>query len=148
MNSIVADLLNNKGRFVHCIQPGATVFDAISKMVDLRIGSLLVIDEHEALVGIVTSNDYLKKVALMGRSSRTTFVIEIMCADLVFINEAFTIPQCLLLMTERRIHYLPVLEEGEVSGIISIGDCAREIAYDHDITIQYFTDFIERRYPV
>ncbi|AWV88513.1 CBS domain-containing protein [Bradymonas sediminis] len=148
MNSMVGDLLNRKGRFVHSIDPGATVFDAISKMVDLSIGSLLVVDNTQALAGIITSTDYLKKVALQGRSSRTSFVIEIMNPDLVFINERFSIPRCLYLMTEHRVHYLPVLEDGELSGIISIGDCAREIAYDHDVTVQYFTDLIERRYPV
>jgi CBS domain-containing protein len=148
METLVGDVLNQKGRFVHSIDPGATVFDAISKMVDFNIGSLLVAGADGELVGIMTSRDYLKKVVLLGRSSRTTFVAEIMTPEVAVISEGFTIPQCLYLMTERRCHYLPVVRDGRLDGVISIGDCAREIARDRDITVQYFVDFIQRRYPV
>lgn len=148
MDSLAGDVLNQKGRQVHGIEPGATVFDAISKMVDLNIGSLLVFDADASIAGILTSRDYLKKVVLQGRSSRTTFVAEIMTPEVIVISEAYSIPQCLMLMTQQRCHYLPVVTDGQVVGMLSIGDCAREIAYDRDVTVQYLVDFIYRRYPV
>jgi CBS domain-containing protein len=147
MDSLVGDVLNHKGWFVHTIEPGATVFDAIKNMVDLKIGALVVTDDDDQMVGIVTERDYLTKVALEGRSSRTTFVQEIMTEQVVVIQSSFTIEQCLLLMTEKRCRHLPVIRDGGVVGLISIGDCAREISDDRNITVQYFVDFIQRRYP-
>lgn len=147
MDSLVGDVLNHKGWLVHTIEPGATVFDAIREMVDLNIGALVVTDDNGQMVGIMTERDYLSKVALKGRSSRTTFVQEIMTDQVVVIQSDFTIRQCLVLMTEKRCRHLPVIKNGSVEGLISIGDCAREISDDREITVQYFVDFIQRRYP-
>ena len=147
MDSLVGDVLNQKGWFIHTIDPGATVFEAIEEMVDLNIGALVVKNDRDELVGIMTERDYLTKIALEGRSSKTTFVQEIMTDQVVVIEAGFDIRQCLFLMTEKRCRHLPVLRDGSVEGLISIGDCAREIAHDRDITVQYFVDFIQRRYP-
>lgn len=147
MDSTVGDVLNHKGWFVHSVGPGETVFDAISTMVELNIGALVVVDDNDSLVGIMTERDYLKKIALQGRSSRTTFVQEIMTEKVVVIEPGFTVKQCLYLMTEKRCRHLPVIQDGRVRGLISIGDCAREIAHDATITVQYFVDFIRGRYP-
>jgi CBS domain-containing protein len=147
MDTLVGDILNHKGWHVHAIGPGATVFEAIKEMVDLNIGALVVTDDAGQMVGIMTERDYLTKVALEGRSSRTTFVQEIMTDQVVVIQSDFTIEQCLVLMTEKRCRHLPVIRNSSVEGIISIGDCAREISDDRQITVQYFVDFIHRRYP-
>ncbi|MFP4599753.1 MAG: CBS domain-containing protein [Persicimonas sp.] len=148
MESLVGDVLNKKGWFIHTIEGEATVFEAISKMVELNIGSLVVCDEHCHIAGIMTERDYLTKIALKGRSSSETKVEEIMTKKVVVIEPGFTIKQCLYLMTEKRCRHLPVIRDGGVAGLISIGDCAREISYDREITVRYFTDFIQRRYPV
>lgn len=147
MDSLVADVLRRKGRVIHHIDPGATVFEAISKMVELNIGSLLVTDKEGDVAGIMTSRDYLKKVALQGRSSRTTFVAEIMDQDITAVSEGYTITQCLFVMSQKRCHYLPVVDDGVVVGMMSMGDCAREIARDQAVMVQYFVDFIYQRYP-
>ncbi len=147
MDSLVGDVLNQKGWFVHTIEQGATVFDAINEMVERNIGALVVTDDAGQMVGILTERDYLTQVALEGRSSRTTFVHEIMTEQVVVIESGFTIRQCLFLMTEKRCRHLPVIRDGSVVGMISIGDCAREIAHDREVTVQYFVDFIQRRYP-
>lgn len=147
MDSLVGDVLNHKGWFVHKIDQGDTVFSAIEKMVDLNIGSLVVTDDDGEMVGIMTERDYLAKVALEGRSSKTTFIYEIMTKQVVVIEAGFNMRQCLFLMTEKRCRHLPVVRDGKVEGLISIGDCAREIAHDRDVTVQYFVDFIQRRYP-
>jgi CBS domain-containing protein len=147
MDCLVGDVLNHKGWFVHTIGPGATVFEAIKEMVDLKVGALVVTDDDGQMVGILTERDYLMKVALEGHSSRRTFVQEIMTELVVVVESDFTIRQCLLLMTEKRCRHLPVIKNDSVSGLISIGDCAREISDDREITVQYFVDFIQRRYP-
>ncbi len=147
MDSFVGEVLNHKGWYIHTIAPQATVFDAIGKMVDLNIGALVVAAHDGTLAGIVTERDYLKKVAIKGRSSRSTFVHEIMTEQVVVIESGFTMRHCLYLMTQQRCRHLPVIRDGSVAGIISIGDCAREIARDHEVTVQYFVDFIQRRYP-
>lgn len=147
MDSFVAEVLNQKGWFVHTITPQATVFEAIDRMVDLNVGALVVAGDDGALLGIVTERDYLRKVALKGRSSRTTLVQEIMSEQVVVIEPGFTMRQCLYLMTQKRCRHLPVIRDGSLEGVISIGDCAREIARDHEVTVQYFVDFIQRRYP-
>ena len=147
MESLVCDVLDKKGWFVHTTEPGVTVFDAIDKMVELNIGALVVVDEEGNLAGILTERDYLRKIAIEGRSSRTTFVQEVMTENVLVIQPSFTIKQCLWLMTEKRCRHLPVVDDGALRGMISIGDCAREIARDNEVTVQYFVDFIARRYP-
>jgi signal-transduction protein with cAMP-binding, CBS, and nucleotidyltransferase domain len=147
MDSSARDILNKKGWQVHTIEPQATVFEAIDKMVDLNIGALVVTGDDGSLEGMITERDYLTKVALKGRSSRSTTVAEIMTSDLVVIETGYTVRHCLWLMTEHRCRHLPVVKDGAVIGLVSTGDCAREIASDRQITVQYFVDFIARRYP-
>ena len=120
----VSDILDAKGTDVLGIEGSATVPEAVAKMVEANIGALLVY-ESGALAGIVTERDYLRRVAVEGRDERTTPVREIMGRELVYVGPEATVDECMAVMTERRIRHLPVLEEGRLAGIISIGDLVK-----------------------
>src|SRR5690606_4622874 len=104
----VSQLLAIKGQVVHTIDKTATVFDAIGKMVTRNVGALVVMDGADP-VGMLTERDYLRKVALQGRSSRTTLVKEIMSDRLLFVGLDTEIEECMTLMTQKRLRHLPVI---------------------------------------
>ena len=106
------------------IGPDATVFEAIGRMVEANVGSILVI-EGDALRGIFTERDYLRRIALQGRTSRETLVRDVMTSELVTVEPDDRVDTCLALMTERKIRHLPVLDDGQIAGVVSIGDCVR-----------------------
>lgn len=120
----VSSLLTRKGDQVVTIGPDATVFDTIARMVEHNVGSILV-TEGGALRGIFTERDYLRRIALEGRTSRETTLRDVMTADLVTVAPDTSIDACLVLMTRHKIRHLPVLSGGEVAGVVSIGDCVR-----------------------
>src|SRR4029450_9186162 len=121
----VFDILETKGRHVLDVDGSATVLEAITKMVDGNVGSLLVTDGGR-LVGIVTERDYLRRVTLEGRDERTTPVREIMSSPIVYTTPESSIEECMAVMTERRIRHLPVLTESrDVAGVVSIGDLVK-----------------------
>lgn len=138
---LVNHLLDTKGRNIVSISPDASVFDAIKQMADLAVGSLLVMDKGK-LLGILTERDYARKVILKGRSSENTKVTEIMTSEVLTTSGAETVNQCMELMTERRIRHLPVVENGEVVGIISIGDLVQAIISDQQEEIEQLGHYI------
>ena len=143
---IVSDLLRVKGHDVHTIECRASVLDAVRRMVDRNVGSLLVLDGGE-IVGIITERDYLREIVLKGRTSRETPVEAIMTKELVVVGPEDTIESCMAVMTEKRIRHLPVLREGSLAGLISIGDVVRRLSQDQKAEIRYLTDYITGRYP-
>lgn len=138
----VSQLLAIKGNTVHTISRSATVFEAIDKMVSHNVGSLVVIDGAEPC-GILTERDYLRKVALQGRSSRTTFVYEIMSPTLTAVDLDTDVEDCMALMTRERIRHLPVFEQGLLVGIVSIGDIVKHLASDRKLLIEQLTAYIQ-----
>jgi CBS domain-containing protein len=116
----IAEILNTKGHTIWSISPDTIVFDAIQLMSDKNVGALPVIDGGK-LVGILTERDYTRKIALKGKSSKQTAVREIVSQP-VIVQPDHTIEECMRLMTENRVRHLPVLEEGTLVGIVSIGD--------------------------
>ena len=142
----VSDLLRVKGHDVHTIERRASVLDAVRRMVDRNVGSLLVLDGGE-IVGIITERDYLREIVLKGRTSRETPVEAIMTKQLVVVSPEDTIESCMAVMTEKRIRHLPVLREGSLAGLISIGDVVRRLSQDQKAEIRYLTDYITGRYP-
>ena len=142
----VADLIRVKGRDVYTIESGASVYDAVKRMVDHNAGSLLVVDGGE-IRGIITERDYLREIVLKGRTSKATEVRTIMTADVVCVGPNDTIEECMAVMTEKRIRHLPVLEEGRLAGLISIGDVVRQLSKDQKAQIRYLTDYITGKYP-
>ena len=126
----VGDLLDVKGSEFVSISPGATVADAVAKMAEMSIGSLLVMQDG-ALSGIVTERDYARKVVAGGMSSENTLVSDIMTADVFTTDVEQNIDECMMLMTEKRIRHLPVVDGDTVLGIISIGDLMKAIVSDN-----------------
>jgi len=122
---LVKHLLDAKGRNVISISADASVFDAIKMMADESIGSLVVLDENGGLAGIVTERDYARKVIVKGRSSRDTRVADIMTADVLTTSCDNTVNSCMEVMSEKKLRHLPVVEDGAMIGLISIGDVVK-----------------------
>ena len=139
---LVKHLLDAKGRNVISIAPDASVFDAIKVMADESIGSLVVLDENGKLAGIVTERDYARKVIVMGRSSKDTPVAEIMTTDVLTAASDHTVNACMEIMTERKIRHLPVVEDGRVIAMISIGDLVQAIIADQQEAIEQLESYI------
>ncbi len=138
---LVKHLLDSKGRDVISIVEEASVFDAIKLMADRSIGSLLVMADGE-LKGILTERDYARNVIVTGRSSKSTQVREIMTADVFSACTNQTVNDCMTVMTEGRIRHLPVVESGEVLGMISIGDLVQAIIADQKEEIEQLEHYI------
>ena len=138
---LVQHLLDSKGREIISIVQDASVFDAIKLMADRAVGSLLVMDGDE-LQGIVTERDYARKVIIKGRSSESTPVADIMTKDLVTASVDQSVNDCMTLMTERRIRHLPVIVDGKVAGLISIGDLVQAIISDQQQEIEQLEQYI------
>jgi CBS domain-containing protein len=138
---LVRHLLDRKGGEVIAIGREASVFDAIKIMADRAVGSLLVIDGDE-LAGIVTERDYARKVILKGRSSNSTTVGEIMTTSVVTAGIDQTVYDCMTTMSDRRIRHLPVVEDGKVVGLISIGDLVQAIIADQQEAIEHLEHYI------
>jgi CBS domain-containing protein len=138
---LVSDILEGKGHEVLEIEADATVFDAVKRMVEANVGSLLV-RERGRVVGIVTERDYLRRVALEGRDDETTPVREAMTSPLVVVTPETPIDECMAVMTDRRIRHLPVVEGGQVVGVVSIGDVVKYTSQQQSFEIKYLTEFI------
>ncbi len=139
--SKVSEILGDKGGSVLSIEAGASVFEAVQEMVEANVGSLLVTDGG-GIVGIVTERDYLRRVTLEGRTDRDTAVGEIMTAPLVVVTPETEIDECMAVMTDRRIRHLPVVEGGDVVGVVSIGDLVKFKSKQQSFEIQYLTEYI------
>jgi len=121
---LVQHLLDTKGRDIISITPEASVLDAIKLMAERGVGSLLIMQGDE-LLGIITERDYARKVIIKGRASESTEVREIMTTDICSATSQQTISDCMELVTERKIRHLPVIDDGVVTGMLSIGDLVR-----------------------
>jgi CBS domain-containing protein len=140
----VKEILDEKGHDVLQIEADASVFDAVKKMVDAGVGSLLVIEERE-IAGIFTERDYLRRMTLEGRDDKETPVRDVMSSPLVVVTPQNTIDECMAMMTDRRIRHLPVVDDGDVVGIVSIGDIVKFKSKQQSFEIKYLTDYITAR---
>jgi signal-transduction protein with cAMP-binding, CBS, and nucleotidyltransferase domain len=138
----VKDLLDDKGYKLFSLAPHDTVYDAIKAMAERSVGALVVLDGTKKLAGILSERDYARKVILQGRRSQDTPVSDIMTTKVICVNRERTIDECMALMTERRIRHLPVIEENEVIGIISIGDVVRAVIQEKQFLIEQLERYI------
>ena len=134
-------LLGAKGHSVHTIGPDATVLDALGEMARRDVGALVVIEDGE-MVGLLSERDYARKVILKGKFSKDVPVREIMSAEVVSVTATEKIDSCMRLMTQKRIRHLPVLENGQLVGIISIGDVVKAIIGEQKFTIEELERYI------
>jgi len=137
----VSEILGNKGGDVLRIDADASVLEAVRQMVEANVGSLLVMDGGD-VGGIVTERDYLRRVAHEGPADDQVTVREIMSSPLVVVGPETEIDECMAVMTDRRIRHLPVVDGGEVVGIVSIGDVVKFKSKQQSFEIRYLTDYI------
>jgi CBS domain-containing protein len=140
MNQL-SEILDEKGHDVLRIEADASVFEAVKRMVEANVGSLLV-TEGDEIRGIVTERDYLRRVALEGRTDTGTAVREIMSSPLIVVTPQTTVDESMALMTDRRIRHVPVVDGGEVVGIVSIGDVVKFKSKRQSFEIQFLHDYI------
>jgi len=138
---LVQQVLDTKGRDIISIRPEASVLEAVKIMAEKSIGSLLIMQGDE-LVGIITERDYARKVIIKGRSSESTEVREIMTANIFSATSQQTVSECMEIVTERKIRHLPVIDDGVVTGMVSIGDLVRAIISDQQDEITHLEKYI------
>jgi CBS domain-containing protein len=140
--TILAHILNSKSdHTVYTITPAASVFDAVKLMAEKSIGALVVL-EGEKVVGIITERDYARKIVLMARSSKETLVRDIMTTSVMYVLPNHTSEECMALMTEHRLRHLPVIDQGKLIGLISIGDLVKDIISEQRFIIQQLEHYI------
>jgi CBS domain-containing protein len=142
----VKDILQNKGSAIYSTTPEEMVYDAIKKMSELAIGALVVLD-NEKLVGILSERDYRDKVILQGKQSKTTPVKDIMSRQVFCVNSTDDIQLCMKLMTVKKIRHLPVLDNEELLGVISIGDVVKSVIDKQRVEIDELRSYIGGSYP-
>ncbi len=137
----VMDVLKSKDNNIWSVSPQETAYKALEIMADKNIGALLVIDEGQ-IVGVFSERDYARKVILKGKSSKETNVGELMSSPVIYISPEKSIEECMALMTTTRHRHMPVIENGKLIGLVSIGDVVNAIITTQKITIQDLNNYI------
>ena len=137
----IAQLLNAKGDQIWSVEPKATIFEALEIMSEKEIGALLVMEDGK-LMGIFSERDYARKVILKGKSSKETAVGELMTKKVFYIDSQKTINDCMAMMTAKRIRHVPVIEDNQVMGIVTIGDVVNQIISEQEVTINHLENYI------
>ena len=140
-NAPISEILRTKGGTVWTVNPAMMVYDVIQLMADKNIGAL-VVAENKKVVGMISERDYTRRIVLKGKSSKTTPVREILSESVVQVTSETTVQDCLRLMTANRIRHLPVLDQGKLQGIVSIGDLVNWLISAQSNTIQQLETYI------
>ncbi len=141
---IVSDILRIKGNGVWSTTPDASVYDALQLMAERDIGALLVLEAGQ-IAGIFSERDYARKVVLRGKFSRDTKLRDVMTRSVVTVTPGHSIADCMRIMTDRHIRHLPVVNDGTLVGLVSIGDVVKSIITDQQATIGHLEDYITGR---
>ena len=139
-------VLNQKGHTVWHVSPEGCVYDAIEIMADKHVGALMVVSDGK-LVGVVSERDYARKVILQGKSSKQTQVKEIMTSPAIIVTPEQTVEESMRIMTEKHIRHLPVVEDGVLLGVVSIGDLVKWMISAQQQTISQLHNYITNQYP-
>ena len=141
----VEKLLQIKGNQTWSLDPQATVYEALQLMSEKEVGAILVLEKGE-VVGIFTERDYARKLILKGKFSKDTAVRELMTQEVLYVDPHNTIDDCMVLMTNNRVRHLPVLDNGQLVGIVSLGDMVKHIISDQESTIAQLEKYITGSY--
>ena len=138
----VADILKSKADpSVHTMGPQASVFDAVQLMAQMNIGALLIVERGQ-VIGMLTERDYARKIVLMDRASRETKLRDIMTHPVMYVRPQHTSEECMALMTENRLRHLAVLDDGQLIGLVSIGDLVKNIISEQKFIIEQLGHYI------
>lgn len=137
----VRQILDQKGTGVYSVPPGASIFDALKAMAEHDVGAVLVI-EKDRLAGIFTERDYARRVALKGLTSKDATVGELMTPNVCTVTPSQTVEDIMSIMTDNRFRHLPVVERGQIVGIVSIGDIVKSIIVQQEVTISHLSNYI------
>lgn len=137
----LTQLLDAKPLRLVSISPNASVYEALETMARYDIGALLVMEESR-LVGIISERDYARKVTLLRRASRDIRVADIMVRDVLCVSPGMTVEACLAAMTRHHVRHLPVVSEGAVIGVLSIGDLVKDVIADQAFAIEQMAAYI------
>ncbi len=138
----VRQILGAKGHTVFTIGPDATVYEALQQLAEHDVGALVVTEEGE-VVGLVSERDCARKLVLLGKLTKDTPVREIMTKEVICVGSKQSADGCMALMSEKRVRHLPVLENGQLAGMISIGDVGKAIIEEHESTIEQLEHYIK-----
>lgn len=137
----VRDILRKKGAELFTVSPDASVLDALKLMSEKNIGGVLIMD-GQLLKGIFTERDYARKIVLKGKNSADIRIGEVMVTGLITVSSESTTSECMKLMTDRTIRHLPVVDEGKLVGLISIGDVVKAVIEEQQQVIQHLEQYI------
>lgn len=146
MYGFVSEVLAEKGRQVYTVAPGTSVRQAVREMNEHGVGALLVVD-GERPAGIFTERDVLRRVVDAGLDPGSTPVARVMTSDLLVLEPSATVEEAMAIMTQRRCRHLPVVEDGRVVGMVSIGDLTRRVSLEQDVHIRKLVDYITGAAP-
>jgi CBS domain-containing protein len=146
MQSTLSAILQQKGHEVLTVAPDAKVIDAVRKMNEHGVGSLLVMNGDE-VVGIFTERDVLRRVVDAELDPRTTRVAKVMTRELITVRQRMTVTEAMAVVTEKRCRHLPVIEDGQLLGMVSIGDLTRWVSREQALHIQDLVNYITGQYP-
>ena len=141
----VKNILDEKGCSIWTISPEAKIIDALKLMAEKSLGALVVTYKNQ-VVGIISERDYARKVILRGKSSLDTPVKEIMTTQVFFVTPDMSAEECMALMTKKHIRHLPVIDEGKLTGLVSIGDVVKTVLSEQKITIENLQNYITGKY--
>jgi CBS domain-containing protein len=127
------------------IRPPETVLEALEEMAERNVGALVVLDDDGEVAGLVSERDYARKVILRGKVSRDTRVREIMTTEVICVSSRQSVDACMKLMTEHRVRHIPVVENGQLAGLVSIGDVVKAVIEDQQFTIEQLHHYISGR---
>ena len=139
--TLVSQILQAKGGTTWTVSPDTTVYDALNLMSEKDIGALIVVDDGD-VIGLFSERDYARKVILQGKSSKQTTVEEIMTQEVLCVGPEQSVAKCMALMTDKHIRHIPILNKGQLVGVISIGDVVKAIITEQQIIINHLEDYI------